>query len=126
MRTIERSTQFKKDYKKHAKGIYGSQLDTRLKEVLGHLLIDQPLPIRFRDHQLQGIEVVRLLRLGLALVAIRWWCWMVAQPTPRSALGSQGVGAIRGLVATAIQHGFNHRRCNAEIAGMQFSEHLPG
>jgi hypothetical protein len=52
--------------------------------------------------------------------------WLRHQPTPRSTLGSQGVGAIRGLVATAIQHGFNHRRCNAEIAGMQFSEHLPG
>lgn len=136
MRTIERSTQFKKDYKKYSKSVYGSELDVRLKEVIGHLLADQPLPIKFRDHQLRGTEVVRLVRLGLALVAIRWWCWMVAQitalahwlrhqPTPRSALGSQGVGAIRGLVATAIQHGFNHRRCNAEIAGMQFSEHLP-
>ena len=86
MRTIERSTQFKKDYKKHAKGIDGSQLDARLREVLGYLLIDEPLPIRFRDHQLranwkgyrdchvfpdlvliyqlQGVEVVRLVRLG--------------------------------------------------------------
>jgi len=79
MRTIERSTQFKKDYKKYSKSVYGSELDARLKGVTALLLIDQPLPIRFRDHQLQGTEVIRLVRLGLALVAIRWWCWMVAQ-----------------------------------------------
>jgi mRNA interferase YafQ len=86
MRTIERSTQFKKDYKKYSKVIYKSELDARLREVLGHLLADEPLPIRFRDHQLranwkgyrdchvfpdlvliyqlQGAEVVRLVRLG--------------------------------------------------------------
>lgn len=86
MRTIERSTQFKKDYKKYSKVIYKSELDARLREVLGHLLADEPLPIRFRDHQLranwkgyrdchvfpdlvliyqlQGVEVVRLVRLG--------------------------------------------------------------
>ena len=85
MRTIERSTQFKKDYKKYSKVIYKSELDARLREVLGHLLADEPLPIRFRDHQLranwkgyrdchvfpdlvlidqlQGGEVVRLVRL---------------------------------------------------------------
>ena len=86
MRTIERSTQFKKDYKKYSKSVYGSELDARLKGVIALLLIDQPLPIRFRDHQLranckgyrgchvfpdlvlidqlQGTEVVRLVRLG--------------------------------------------------------------
>jgi mRNA interferase YafQ len=86
MRTIERSTQFKKDYKKYSKSVYGSELDARLKDVIALLLIDQPLPIRFRDHQLranwkgyrdchvfpdlvliyqlQGTEVVRLVRLG--------------------------------------------------------------
>ena len=86
MRTIERSTQFKKDYKKYFKSVYGSELDARLKDVIALLLIDQPLPIRFRDHQLranwkgyrdchvfpdlvliyqlQGTEVVRLVRLG--------------------------------------------------------------
>jgi mRNA interferase YafQ len=86
MRTIERSTQFKKDYKKYSKSVYGSELDVRLKEVIGHLLADQPLPIKFRDHQLranwkgyrdchvfpdlvliyqlQDAEVLRLVRLG--------------------------------------------------------------
>jgi mRNA interferase YafQ len=86
MRTIERSIQFKKDYKKYSKSVYGSELDARLKDVIELLLIDQPLPIRFRDHQLranwkgyrdchvfpdlvlidqlQATEVVRLVRLG--------------------------------------------------------------
>ena len=32
----------------------------------------------------------------------------------------------RGLVATAIQHGLDHRRCDAEITCMQVSEYLPG
>ena len=54
MRTIERSIQFKKDYKKYFKSVYGSELDARLKEVIGHLLADQPLPIKFRDHQLRA------------------------------------------------------------------------
>jgi hypothetical protein len=40
MRTIERSTQFKKDYKKYFKSVYGSELDARVKEVIGHLLAD--------------------------------------------------------------------------------------
>ena len=86
MRTIERSIQFKKDYKKYFKSVYGSELDARLKKVIGHLLAEQPLPIKFRDHQLranwkgyrdchvfpdlvliyqlQGGEVLRLVRLG--------------------------------------------------------------
>ena len=54
MRTIERSTHFKKDYKRYFKSVYGSELDARLKEVIGHLLAEQPLPIRFRDHQLRA------------------------------------------------------------------------
>ena len=29
-------------------------------------------------------------------------------------------------IATAIQHGLDHRRSNAEIAGMQGSEHVSG
>ncbi|WP_254931711.1 type II toxin-antitoxin system mRNA interferase toxin, RelE/StbE family [Cyanobium sp. BA20m-14] len=65
MRTIERSTQFKKDYKKYFKSVYGSELDARLKEVIGHLLAEQPLPIWFRDHQLRAnLEgISRLSRL---------------------------------------------------------------
>ena len=33
---------------------------------------------------------------------------------------------LPGSFATAIQHGLDHRRCNAEIAGMQGCENLPG
>jgi mRNA-degrading endonuclease YafQ of YafQ-DinJ toxin-antitoxin module len=65
MRTIERSTQFKKDYKKYFKSVYGSELDARLKEVIGHLLAEQPLPNQVSrpsaQNQLEGIS--RLSRL---------------------------------------------------------------
>jgi len=40
MRSIERSTQFKKVYKNAAKSIYYSELDSRLSEVIGYLVLD--------------------------------------------------------------------------------------
>ncbi len=55
MRTIERSTAFKRDYKRvkstprHAKDI-----EDLLMEVLGQLLTDQTLPAHNRDHPLSG------------------------------------------------------------------------
>jgi len=54
MRTIDRSTQFKKDYKNAAKSIYSSELDSRLSEVIGYLALDSQPPPRFRDHQLKA------------------------------------------------------------------------
>ena len=51
--TIEHSTQFKKDYKKAAKSTDPSELDSRLKYILNHLVSDRKLPGRFRDHQLK-------------------------------------------------------------------------
>ena len=54
MRSIERSTQFKKDYKKASKSINSSELDSRLAEVIGCLMLDCQLPPRFRDHQLKA------------------------------------------------------------------------
>jgi hypothetical protein len=52
MRSIERSTQFKKDYKKASKSIHSSELDSRLTEVIGCLVQDYQPPPRYRDHQL--------------------------------------------------------------------------
>ena len=43
MRTIERSTQFKKDYKKAAKSTDPSELDSRLKYIFNHLVSDRQL-----------------------------------------------------------------------------------
>jgi mRNA interferase YafQ len=54
MRPIERSTQFKRDYKKASKSIHSSELDSRLTEVIGYLVLDCQPPPRFRDHQLKA------------------------------------------------------------------------
>lgn len=48
MRGIERSTAFKRDFKK-----YG-ELDTALIDVLYKLLHDETLPEKYRDHSLTG------------------------------------------------------------------------
>jgi mRNA interferase YafQ len=54
MRTPEYTGQFKRDYKREAKGLHRSTLDADLYSVLSALLADQPLPHRHRDHALTG------------------------------------------------------------------------
>ena len=54
MRTIERSTKFKKDYKRELKGRYRDILESELKTVLVTLMKDESLDIRYRDHDLSG------------------------------------------------------------------------
>jgi mRNA interferase YafQ len=54
MRTIERTTQFKKDYQRELKGKFNKTLESRFVTVLQHLLTDTKLPIKYMDHQLQG------------------------------------------------------------------------
>lgn len=55
MRTIERSSAFKKDYKRvKAMPRYAKKLESLLKTVLELLLADQALPINYRDHTLSG------------------------------------------------------------------------
>lgn len=54
MRTIDRSTAFKRDYKREAKGRHRATLDEALKTVLLALVADQPLDARYRDHDLSG------------------------------------------------------------------------
>lgn len=54
MRTIERATAFKRDYKREAKGQYRTTLDADLVPVLIALASDQPLVPRHRDHELIG------------------------------------------------------------------------
>ena len=48
MRTIDRSTVFKRDFKKHG------DIDVALIEVLYNLLNDKALPEKYRDHLLSG------------------------------------------------------------------------
>lgn len=54
MRTISRTSQFKKDYKRESKGQYRLGLDDALRAVLALLATDAPLPERYRDHPLSG------------------------------------------------------------------------
>jgi mRNA interferase YafQ len=54
MRTIERSSAFKRDYKREAKGQHRHTLDESLSPVLLALATDQPLDPRCRDHDLSG------------------------------------------------------------------------
>lgn len=48
MRTIDRSTAFKRDFKKHG------EIEAALIEVLYKLLNDEALPDKYRDHSLTG------------------------------------------------------------------------
>lgn len=54
MRTIERSTTFKRDYKREAKGRHRTTLDADLLPILAALAADTPLDPRYRDHDLSG------------------------------------------------------------------------
>lgn len=54
MRAIERTGQFKRDYKREAKGRYRATLVADLTDVLNLLSADQPLEPRQRDHALTG------------------------------------------------------------------------
>jgi mRNA interferase YafQ len=54
MRTIDRSSAFKRDYKRETKGLHRATLDDELEPVLKALANDQPLDVRYRDHDLSG------------------------------------------------------------------------
>lgn len=54
MRKIERTSQFKRDYKRETKGPHRAALDKALVPVLEALAYDHPLGSRYRDHALTG------------------------------------------------------------------------
>lgn len=54
MRKIERSSTFKRDFKREAKGRHRNTLDDSLSPVLMALVNDQQLETRYRDHELSG------------------------------------------------------------------------
>jgi mRNA interferase YafQ len=54
MRTISRTTRFKKDYKREAKGRHRKTLDDELLSVISLLAADETLPERLHDHALTG------------------------------------------------------------------------
>jgi len=54
MRTIEHTTQFKRDYKREKKGTHRQTLEKQLIDVVTRLAKDQPLLEKYRDHSLTG------------------------------------------------------------------------
>jgi mRNA interferase YafQ len=54
MRTIERTSAFKRDYKREAKGRHWAILETEFIAVVAVLANDRPLEERYRDHMLAG------------------------------------------------------------------------
>lgn len=54
MRGIERTGQFKRDYKRESKGQHRLVLDESLVAVIRLLIADKPLPAKYRDHSLSG------------------------------------------------------------------------
>jgi mRNA interferase YafQ len=54
MRTIERTTAFKRDFKREAKGQHRDILDTDLRQIITALVCDSPLEVRHRDHALSN------------------------------------------------------------------------
>jgi len=54
MRRIEHTGQFKRDYKREAKGRHRATLDSELMPVVKTLACDQPLEARHCDHALTG------------------------------------------------------------------------
>ena len=54
MRRIERTTQFKRDYKLQKKGRYRAELDSALVQIIELLIADKDLPVRCFDHPLIG------------------------------------------------------------------------
>ncbi len=54
MRTIERSTAFKKDFKREKAGRHKKTLEALLTGAVTLLINDEPLPIANRDHPLAG------------------------------------------------------------------------
>ena len=54
MRTIERTSQFKRDYKRESRGRHRTDLDASLALIVEALANDQPLEPRHHDHALSG------------------------------------------------------------------------
>jgi len=54
MRRIERTTAFRRDFKREGKGQYCRDLDSLVSEVVSLLAEDVPLPQKNRDHGLGG------------------------------------------------------------------------
>ncbi|MCC8419113.1 MAG: type II toxin-antitoxin system YafQ family toxin [Rickettsia endosymbiont of Glossina mortisans submortisans] len=54
MRTIKRTAQFKRDYKREKRRKHGINLDDILLKAVKYLIADTTLPVNMRDHALIG------------------------------------------------------------------------
>ncbi len=54
MRTIERTAQFRRDYRREARGRYRALLEQDFIAVITALAKDEPLDVKHRDHALAG------------------------------------------------------------------------
>jgi mRNA interferase YafQ len=54
MRTIERTSRFKRDYRRKKSGVLGKRLDSLLLQAIELLAADGPLSQRYLDHSLSG------------------------------------------------------------------------
>ena len=54
MRAIERTSRFKRDYRREKSGVLSKKLDALLIEAIELLASDRPLPQRYFDHPLSG------------------------------------------------------------------------
>jgi mRNA interferase YafQ len=54
MRTIERTTAFRRDFKREKRGQYRRDLDPLVVSIVSLLADDNPLPEKHHDHQLGG------------------------------------------------------------------------
>ena len=54
MRTIERTSRFKRDYRREKSGLHGKTIDALLLAALDLLVVDTVLPRRYFDHRLSG------------------------------------------------------------------------
>jgi mRNA interferase YafQ len=54
MRAIERTSRFKRDYRREKSGVLGKKLDALLIEAIDLLASDRVLPHRYFDHPLSG------------------------------------------------------------------------
>ena len=54
MRTIRRTTQFKRDYKRETRGRHSKTLEHGLRDIISLLISDTRLLPKYRDHPLAG------------------------------------------------------------------------
>lgn len=54
MRTIDRTVQFRRDYKRECKGAHRKTFVEDVARIVEALALDAPLPARHRDHALTG------------------------------------------------------------------------